>query len=71
MAAVASSPNTAGSYVRDPVPPEGADSADVARLRQLCELACNRYTSQKGKDTLELTDLELQCFLLFSEELAV
>lgn len=45
---------TACSNVRDPVPPAGASSADVARLRELCDLACKRYTTQTGKDSLEL-----------------
>ena len=36
------------------MPPAGASSADVASLRELCDLACKRYTKQKGKDTLEL-----------------
>ena len=54
MAAVAYSPITACSNVRDPVPPAGASSSDVAKLKELCELACRRYTKQKGKDTLEL-----------------
>lgn len=53
MAAVADSPITACSNVRDPVPPAAASSADVARLRELCDLACKRYTKQKGKETLE------------------
>ena len=54
MAAVACSPITACSNVRDPVPPADASSADVARLRELCDLACKRHTVQPGKDTLEL-----------------
>ena len=54
MAAVAYSPITSCSNVRDPVRPAGASSADAARLRELCDLACKRYTKQKGKDTLEL-----------------
>lgn len=54
MAAVAYSPITACSNVRDPVPPAGASSADVARLRELCDLACKRARKQKGKDSLEL-----------------
>ena len=54
MCDVAYSPITACSNVRDPVPPSGASSADVAKLQELCDLACKRYTKQKGKDTLEL-----------------
>ena len=53
MAAVIDSPITACSNVRDPVPPAGASSADIARLTELCDLACKRYTYQRGKDNLQ------------------
>ena len=52
--AVTYSPITACSNVRDPVPPAGASSSDVARLKELCELACRRHTRQTGKYSLEL-----------------
>ncbi len=55
MASVAYQPiTTASCSVRDPVPPAGASSSDVERLRELCDLACKRYRKQKGKDSLEL-----------------
>ncbi len=54
MASVAYEPITLASCnVRNPLPPADASSADLEKLRDLCDIACKRYRQQKGKDSLE------------------